>query len=82
MAISTFQKAVATDEVKELIWAYEKARLDYESGMAYARSQGLEQGPDSNPRGIHTPAEYPFRVAVNKQLSPHLAPWARTFQVT
>lgn len=44
MAIETMRKAYARDEVRELIQMREKARLDYESGLATAHERGLEKG--------------------------------------
>lgn len=44
MAIETMRKAYARDEVRELIKMREKAKLDYQSGLADAHEQGLEQG--------------------------------------
>ncbi|MFA5508329.1 MAG: hypothetical protein WC423_23090 [Vulcanimicrobiota bacterium] len=44
MAIETMQKAYARDEVRELIQAREKARMDYESGLATALRKGREEG--------------------------------------
>jgi predicted transposase/invertase (TIGR01784 family) len=44
MAIESLRKAYASDEVREMIRAREKARLDYLSGLESARQEGLEKG--------------------------------------
>jgi predicted transposase/invertase (TIGR01784 family) len=44
MAIESLRKAYASDEVREMIRAREKARLDYQSGLESARQEGHQEG--------------------------------------
>jgi predicted transposase/invertase (TIGR01784 family) len=44
MAVESLRKAYASDEVREMIRAREKAQLDYLSGLEGARQEGLEKG--------------------------------------
>lgn len=44
LAIETYQKAIAQGHVREMIYTREKNLMDYESGLASARSKGLEEG--------------------------------------